>query len=85
MNGLSIVGMGVVAPFGLGREVLAERVREAQAQFCREDSRCRLVPTDDLSRFYHFDAASMLVIGHRVAQAYQEALQMHAACPEARL
>jgi hypothetical protein len=52
----------------------AQRTRDAQARLCNEDPRAVLVKTDDLSRFYHFDAASFLISGNRIAHAYQEAL-----------
>ena len=59
----------------------AQRVREAQAQYCAKDSRAELVTTYDLSRFYHFDTPSFLVGGHRIAQAYQRAVLASVTCP----
>ena len=41
----------------------ARRTRDAQDKFCSEDLRAALVQTDDLARFYHYDAASFLYWG----------------------
>ena len=60
----------------------ARRTRNAQARFCDEDPRAVLVKTDDLARFYHYDAASFLISGNRIAHAYQEALQGVVDCPD---
>ena len=49
---------------------MAGRIRDAQAQFCESDPRSGLVPTDDLSPFYHFDPLSFLISGNRIAKAY---------------
>jgi len=46
----------------------------SQAAFCAFDARCTLVPTDDLSSFYHYDAASQLIIGYRIARALDQLL-----------
>ncbi|KAL7533881.1 hypothetical protein ACHAWF_004652 [Thalassiosira exigua] len=54
-----------------GREG-GKRVKAAQKQFARNDPRAALVRTEDLSPFYHFDAASFLVMGRRIARAYEE-------------
>jgi hypothetical protein len=59
----------------------ARRVRDAQAKFCDEDPRAVLVKTDDLSRFYHYDAVSFLITGRRIAYAYKEALERVGVCP----
>jgi hypothetical protein len=59
----------------------ARRVRDAQAKFCNEDPRAVLVKTDDLSRFYHYDAVSFLITGRRIAYAYKEALGNVGVCP----
>lgn len=63
------------------QEERAQRVRDAQAQFCEGDPRAELVLMDDLSRNYHFDAASFLVGGNRIAQAYQVAVHASFLCP----
>jgi hypothetical protein len=59
----------------------AGRTRDAQAKFCDEDPRAVLVKTDDLARFYHYDVASFLISGNRIAHAYQKALQGVVQCP----
>jgi len=41
-----------------------------------------LVKTDDLARFYHYDAASFLITGNKIAHAYQEALEGVVECPD---
>ena len=63
-----------------GRDA-ARRTRDAQARFCTQDPRAVLVKTDDLSRYYHYDAASFLISGNRMAHAYQEALGGVVECP----
>jgi hypothetical protein len=68
--------------FWPGNNALASRTRDAQAKFCDEDPRAVLVKTDDLARFYHYDAASFLIMGNRIAHAYQEALQGDVDCPD---
>jgi hypothetical protein len=60
----------------------AKRTRDAQARLCNEDPRAVLVTTNDLSRFYHYDAASFLISGNRIAHAYQEALGGIVECPD---
>lgn len=59
----------------------AQRVREAQVEYCDGDPRAELAIMDDLSRFYHFDAPSFLISGHRIAQAYRSAVQRNVTCP----
>ncbi len=59
-----------------------QRVRDAQAKLCNEDPRAVLVKTDDLSRFYHYDAVSFLITGRRIAYAYKEALEGVVECPK---
>mmetsp|Transcript_23014 Transcript_23014/g.34333 ORF Transcript_23014/g.34333 Transcript_23014/m.34333 type:complete len:601 (+) Transcript_23014:77-1879(+) len=61
------------------------RTRDAQARFCTQDPRAVLVKTDDLSRYYHYDAASFLISGNRIAHAYQEALGGVVECPDDRV
>lgn len=59
-----------------------DRIRDAQATFCDEDiGRSILVTTNDLSHNYHFDAASFLVIGYRIALAYEEVMKRNITCP----
>ena len=53
-----------------GREVI-----EAQAKYVASDPRSILVRTMDLSRYYHFDPASYLVIGSRMARAAMQVAQ----------
>ena len=64
-----------------GRDA-AQRVRDAQAEYCSNDSRAQLVLTNDLSRNYHYDAPSFLISGNRIAHAYREALKGEVVCPE---
>ena len=64
------------------RSEAAQRVRDAQAEYCSNDPRSQLVSTDDLSRNFHYDAASFLVSGNRIAKAYQDALKGEVVCPE---
>ena len=52
-----------------------QRVRDAQRQFCAEDPRASLVRTSDLSRYFHLDAISFLIIGARIARAYESLLK----------
>ena len=59
----------------------AQRVRDAQAKYCEEDPRAEMVISNDLGRYYHYDATSMLIIGNRIAQAYQKALDSDVTCP----
>jgi len=66
-NPVVIVGMGAWAqsmPYG-------KVVYQAQADYLREDDYAGGIPTDDLSSFYHYDAASLLILGHRVATTLQ--------------
>ena len=63
------------------QRVEAQRVRDAQRQFCQGDPRAEMVTMNDLSRFYHFDAASFLIGGHRIAQAYDKARNVNITCP----
>ena len=60
----------------------AIRTRDAQAKFCNDDPRAVLVTTDDLARYYHYDAASFLISGNRIANAYVEALGGVVTCPD---
>ena len=71
--------------FWPGYKDAANRTRDAQAKFCNQDPRAVLVKTDDLSRYYHYDAASFLISGNRIAQAYQEALGGVVECPDDRV
>eukprot|EP00986_Skeletonema_menzelii_P019180 scaffold27080_cov234-Skeletonema_menzelii.AAC.3 len=64
------------------RSDAAQRVRDAQTEYCSNDPRSQLVPTSDLSRNFHYDAASFLVSGNRIAHAYREALKGEVVCPE---
>jgi len=58
----------------------AQRVREAQTLYCNGDPRAELVTVEDLSQFYHMDPPSLLIEGHRIAQAYQAAIQGNVTC-----
>lgn len=64
------------------RSEAAQRVRDAQAEYCANDPKSQLVRTTDLSRNYHYDAASFVVTGNRIAHAYQEAVRGEVVCPE---
>jgi len=64
------------------REEAPGSVILAQRQFVEDDENAILVNTgtDDnenkrLSKFYHFDAPSQLIIGHRMADKFQELLE----------
>lgn len=46
-------------------------VMQAQRDFVANDGMAVLVPTDDLSCHFHYDEASQLIIGERVAKALQ--------------
>ena len=61
----------------------AERVREAQAQFCESDERSGLVTIGDLSPYFHFDPLSFLISGNRIAKAYDilRSSQSEYVCP----
>lgn len=63
--------------------IMAERVREAQAQFCESDARSGLITMGDLSPFYHFDPLSLLISGNRIAKAYDliRSSQSEYVCP----
>jgi hypothetical protein len=50
----------------------AKAIRQQQARVCAKDPRAELVKTDDLGQYYHYDAASYLVIGYRIAEAYMK-------------
>ena len=65
-----------------GAAAAAERTRDAQAEFCNQDPRAVMVETDDLARFFHYDVASFLISGNRIAHAYREALKGEVVCPE---
>ena len=64
------------------RNAKADRVRDAQRQYCEDDPRAQLVTIDDLTRNYHVDAPSLLVEGYRIAKAYQELLGTNVSCPD---
>jgi len=49
-------------------------VQVAQAQVAQAFDSCEMVPTDDLSGYYHFDTAAHLVIGQRMANAMKTLL-----------
>jgi len=63
------------------RQETAQRVRDAQAEYCSNDPKSQLVKSNDLSRNFHYDAASFLVTGNRIAHAYQAALKGEVVCP----
>lgn len=67
--------------FGRPQRDRAQRVRDAQAKYCEEDPRAEMVISNDLGRYYHYDATSMLIIGNRIAHAYQKALDADVTCP----
>jgi hypothetical protein len=49
-------------------------VAAAQQRIVDEDEHAQLIVTDDLSGFYHYDPAAQLIIGQRIADAVQGAL-----------
>jgi hypothetical protein len=49
-------------------------VANAQTKLVKEDKYARIVTTSDLSGFYHYDSASQLIIGERVALAVKSLL-----------
>jgi hypothetical protein len=49
-------------------------VANAQTKFVKEDKYARIVNTSDLSGFFHYDSASQLIIGERVALAVKSLL-----------
>lgn len=49
-------------------------VASAQQRVVDEDAHALLIPTDDLSGFYHYDPAAQLIIGKRIADAVPAAL-----------
>jgi hypothetical protein len=55
----------VAGPFG-------QNVVDAQRAVVMKDEHARLVVTDDLSNYYHYDPAAQLIIGRRIAAALQE-------------
>jgi Carbohydrate esterase, sialic acid-specific acetylesterase/Immunoglobulin I-set domain len=56
-----------------------KNVAAAQSSVVSADKYARLVNTSDLSGFYHYDSASKLIIGDRVAQAVKALLAADAA------
>ena len=62
---VTIIQIGHWARNDLGHGKL---VHSAQSRVAAADSKISLVRTDDLSRFFHYDPAAQLIIGHRVAQ-----------------
>ncbi len=50
-------------------------VRSAQQSVVAADTQTRLVKTDDLSGFYHYDPAAQLIIGERVGIALRSMLR----------
>ncbi len=51
-----------------------EGVAAAQQRVVDGDEHAQLIPTDDLSGFYHYDPVAQLVIGKQVADAVERAL-----------
>ena len=60
----------------------AKLIRNAQQAYCDSDVRSACVPMNDTSRFYHYDATSFLIGGHRIANAYLQlkSTQMNFTC-----
>lgn len=56
-------------------------VRDAQFNFTQNDARAKMVVMNDTSRFFHFDAASFVIGGYRIAKALEDALQEPVTCP----
>lgn len=61
----------------------SRHIRKAQQAYCDSDSMAACVTMNDTSRFYHFDATSFLIGGHRIAKAYLNltSAQMNFSCP----
>jgi hypothetical protein len=49
-----------------------KQIAAAQQKIASEDPHIKLVTTDDLSRFFHFDSAAQLIIGERIGVALKE-------------
>lgn len=62
-----IVGLGC---WIAARGAIGTTVMNAQRSFVQSSKNAVLVPTHDLSCYYHFDDASMLIIGERIAKAF---------------
>ena len=62
----------------------AHRIRMAQQTFCDSDLMAACVSMNDTSRFYHYDATSFLIGGHRIAKAYLglKKKQLNFICPQ---
>lgn len=65
----------------------AHRVRKAQQTFCDSDLMAACVSMNDTSRFYHYDATSFLIGGHRIAKAYLglKLTQPNLVCPQSSM
>lgn len=59
----------------------SQNVRKAQQTYCDETPRATMVVMNDLSQFYHFDAASFVIGGYRIAKALEDALDEPVTCP----
>ena len=66
----------VIVQIGSGAQSLAfgKNVSAAQSAVVSADKYARLVTTSDLSGFYHYESASKLIIGDRIAQAVKALL-----------
>lgn len=62
-----------IGQFGIGGN-FGMNVARAQSEFCASEPSCILVETSDLSQFYHYEAAALLIIGERIARALDELL-----------
>jgi hypothetical protein len=51
-----------------------KKVADAQTAVVKADKYARIVSTSDLNGFYHYDSASQLIIGERVALAVKALL-----------
>lgn len=66
----------VIVQIGSGAQSLAfgKNVSSAQSAVVSADKYARLVTTSDLSGIYHYESASKLIIGDRIAQAVKALL-----------
>eukprot|EP00542_Grammatophora_oceanica_P021629 CAMPEP_0194049576 /NCGR_PEP_ID=MMETSP0009_2-20130614/30764_1 /TAXON_ID=210454 /ORGANISM="Grammatophora oceanica, Strain CCMP 410" /LENGTH=547 /DNA_ID=CAMNT_0038695771 /DNA_START=169 /DNA_END=1812 /DNA_ORIENTATION=- len=71
----------VIVQLGCWPETLTSKhgqyIMRRQKQFVKQDENSALVETKDLSCFYHFDTASHIIIGERVAMAMDGLLKQH--------
>jgi Carbohydrate esterase, sialic acid-specific acetylesterase len=66
-----IIQLGEWGTYGTGS---GQNVANAQTAWVKADKNARIVNTADLSGFFHYDSASQLIIGERVALAVKSLL-----------